>query len=691
MRTFFCLLLATSLCARALLAAEPQVVFDVDLRSGTAGTGKVSGGVWQGGWRCTGAKDERIVFDAGRPIANGCLEVTFVAHELPWAKAEGKINYVGLHEDASLSQNQHDGDVFYARTGNVNYRFSNVKAAGRRFDRGEYEPRVGSAGDWIADGATEHSIKLEWRDGVPIFHDAKGRVTVFPRDVVGGDTPVDALRYVFIGSDRYTGLTVPNLCFLRVRLTDYGAAAVAPHPERMFVSENGHFLTTESGRPVFLLADTAWGLVHQLKREEIEGYLRKRRSQRFNAVTFVLYSPGNPDIADGTANIYGQSPFATTGGRADPTQPRVTPGADPTKSSEYDFWDHVDYTISLTKQLGLYAIVLPCWGSAVVGDYSGKETSDQVVNNQNAAQYGRWLAERYGREPHVIWMLGGDRRAVYGERDYRPVFRALAEGLRSAGGNSLISYHPPKRSPQSGDWFHQKQWLSFNSNQHWPEDQLATILRDWQAAPTKPTWLFEGRYEGYWKNNYKPEDWGDWQCRQQAWQTVVSGAFGHTYGHERVFGFGKDNADWRAALDSPGAQSMTHLAKLMNYFGPTNALTRQPDQSLLANDEGKAERLASDRITVSRTTNNRCLLAYSAAGRPIRLRMDRLATGPFFAWWFNPRTGGWHADDTETVHCRYFAKDIPSGPGAVDREFDPPGDAGSGQDWVLVLSASEGL
>jgi len=412
-----------------ILAAEPSVAFEVDLTKGSAGAGVVSGGVWDAGWRCTGAKDERIVFDAGRPLANGCLEASFTISELPWSSQQGKINYIGLHEDVSLSQNKHDGDLFYARTGDVKYKFSNVKAAGRRFDRGEHEPRVGSADDWIADDKTVHTVKLEWRDGLPIFHDTKGRVTIFPRDVVGGDTPVDRLRYIFLGSDRYTGLTVKGLRFVRVKLTDYGASADAPPPERLTISQNGHFLTTESGRPVFLLADTAWGLVHQLKREEVEAYLRHRRSQRFNAVTFVVYSPGNPSIADGTQNTYGQAPFHLVNGRPDPTQPRLAPGANPASAAEYDFWDHVDYTIATAKRLGMYAIVLPCWGSAVVGEYDGKTSSDQVFDAKNAAVYGRWLAGRYSSEPHVLWMLGGDRRAVYGERDYRPVFQAMAKGL----------------------------------------------------------------------------------------------------------------------------------------------------------------------------------------------------------------------------------------------------------------------
>jgi hypothetical protein len=674
-----------------LAAAEPRVVFDVDLTKGNAGPGKVAGGAWDDGWRCTGAKDERIVYDAGGPIANGSLEASFTISELPWASQQGKINYIGLHEDASLSQNKHDADLFYARTGNVNYKFSNVKAAGRRFDRGEHEPRVGSADDWIADGKTVHTIKLQWQDGVPIFHDTKGRATVFPRDVIGGNTPVDRLRYVFLGSDHYTGLTVKGLRFLRVKLTDDGPDAAAPPPERLKISDNGHFLVAESGRPVFLLCDTAWGLVNRLKRDEIEEYLRHRRGQRFNAVAFVLYVPANLDIADGIQNIYGQTPFQSHGRAADVKQPRTTAGANPASAGEYDFWDHVDYTIQLTKRLGMFAVVLPCWGSAVVGDYGGKASGVPTVDAPSAAVYGRWLGERYGQEPHVVWMLGGDRRAIYGERDFRPVFQAMAKGVADGGAKQLMSYHPPKKSPQSGDWFHHDAWLSFNSSQHWPEDQLATIARDWQLSPTKPTWLFEGRYEGYWKNNYKPQDWGEWQCRQQAWQTVVAGAFGHTYGHERVFGFGKDGADWKAALDAPGARSMTHLAKLMNYLGPGNMLGRQPDQSLLAGEEGKAERLMSDRITVSRTANKRCVLAYTAAGRPIRLHLDQLAQGPLFGWWFNPRTGGWHADGSETAHSRHFAADLSSGPGAPVREFDPPGESGPGQDWVLVLSASEGL
>ena len=202
------------------------------------------------------------------------------------------------------------------------------------------------------------------------------------------------------------------------------AAAAGPAPLR--VSDNGHFLVTDKGEPVFLLADTAWSLVNRLKREDITSYLQKRREQGFNAVTFVLYSTGDPNQADAGKNGYGQPPFVFKDGRPDATQPRLIPGANPADAGQYGYWDHVDFAIAETKRLGLYAIVLPCWGSAVTGGYNGKPGGDIIFDAASARAYGRWLAARYRAESHVLWMLGGDRSANYAKNrwDYRPVFRA---------------------------------------------------------------------------------------------------------------------------------------------------------------------------------------------------------------------------------------------------------------------------
>ncbi len=462
----------------------------------------------------------------------------------------------------------------------------------------------------------------------------------------------------------------------------------AAEPTPLRASANGRALIDAGGRAVFLLADTAWSLVLRTNREDADYYLRKRREQGFNAIAFVLFAPGRNELNDRAENFYGDVPFATRDGRVDPTQPIVTLGRDVADAAQYDYWDHVDHVLAVARRLGLYAILLPTWGTGVAGSYDGKDAKEIVFDADNARHYGAWLARRYGAEPHVLWMMGGDRSAVVGEKDYRPVFRALAESIAAGAPAQLISYHPRKGAPQSAEWFHGDAWLAFNSIQEWPERQLRHITDDWARTPAKPTWLFEGRYEGYWRGNTKAEDWGEWQIRQQAWQTVLSGAFGHTYGHERVFGFGFDRADWKAPLDAPGARSMTHLARAMNVFNAEEFLGRVPDQGLIDGASGKAERLKSDYVAALRTADGAKAMIYSAAGRSFRVRMERLATGGKFAFWFNPRTGAWQRGDAAESRPVWFARDLASGTGAAGRMFEPP-TQGEGQDWVLVLARTE--
>lgn len=493
-------------------------------------------------------------------------------------------------------------------------------------------------------------------------------------------------------STRPTGLTAATMnssslrwlrCLVVGGLLAAGMAAAEPAPLR--VGEQGRMLVDPVGRPVFLLADTAWSLALRLTREDAEFYLRRRQAQRFNAVTFVLFAPGRTELNGSLANAYGDEAFESAGGRPDPTRPRLTPGADPADAAQYDYWDHADHLVGLARRLGLYVILLPTWGSGVVGSYNGKDRTDIVFDAANAHPYGRWVAARYRDEPHLIWMLGGDRAAVEGPNDYRPVFRALAAGVREGAPGGLISYHPRKAAPQSGAFFHADAWLAFNSVQDWPEKQIGHMTDDWVRVPAKPTWLFEGRYEGYWKNNYKSGDWGEWQVRQQAYQTVFAGAFGHTYGHERVFGFGHDGVDWKAHLDSPGARSMTHLAALFGEYAPDELLHRVPDPDLLAGDVGQAERTTSTRSTALRSFGGRWAMVYSASGRPVRVRLDRLTPHALSARWFNPRNGHWHVDGRETPEPQSFARDLAGGAGAAPRTFTPPS-SGVGQDWVLVLS-----
>jgi hypothetical protein len=134
---------------------------------------------------------------------------------------------------------------------------------------------------------------------------------------------------------------------------------------------------------------------------------------------------------------------------------------------------------------------------------------------------------------------------------------------------------------------------------------------------------------------------------------------------------------------------MAHLARLMKSLSREQYLSRVAGQDLIEGDPGKAQRLASDRITATRGNKGDYAYVYSANGRPFRLRMERLAGPSLAAFWFDPRTGKWHKDDgADQTDPIPFAASLATGAGAAAKEFVPPGAAGDGNDWVLVLKGA---
>ncbi|MGH8019110.1 MAG: putative collagen-binding domain-containing protein [Opitutaceae bacterium] len=69
------------------------------------------------------------------------------------------------------------------------------------------------------------------------------------------------------------------------------------------------------------------------------------------------------------------------------------------------------------------------------------------------------------------------------------------------------------------------------------------------------------------------------------------------------------------------------------------------------------------------------LFVYSPLGYVIKLRMGQITGTRVTAWWFDPRTG----DSTR----------IASFPNSGFKEFDPPGEPGRGNDWVLAVDDEE--
>lgn len=425
------------------------------------------------------------------------------------------------------------------------------------------------------------------------------------------------------------------------------------------VSDNRRFLVTEDGQPFFWLGDTAWELFHKLNREEAELYLQTRAEQRFNVVQAVALAEF--DGLD-TPNAYGRKPLGVNAeGRYDPSMPDV--------SGDYSYWDHVDYILDAAARHGIYVAFLPTWGDKY-HRWFGK--GPEVFTPDNARAYGKWLGARYRDRANLIWVLGGDRPLI--THAHFAITQALAEGIREGDqGRHLMTFHPCGETSSSRH-VHHETWLDFNMIQSGHNGPAPVNYRwlneDYKLEPVKPTLDAEPCYEDHprWfkaASGYFDEA----DVRVAAYYNVFSGGFGHTYGHHSIWSMTTEPGDyfimtWQDALRRPGAGQMQHLRQLLES---RPMLERVPDPSLLPdNPEGSNYRVA--------TRGERYAFVYYPNGIKGSVKLGVLPGAKVAASWFDPRTGEFVAAgeaDNEGVHT-----------------FTPP-TAGRGNDWVLVLDATE--
>lgn len=443
------------------------------------------------------------------------------------------------------------------------------------------------------------------------------------------------------------------------------AGQVKPLP-KLKVSSNGRYFMTRDGQPFCWLGDTGWLLFIKLTREEAVQYLEQRKQQGFNVIQVMVLHDVRKAV-----NVYGDSALIDQ----DVARPAITRGSQASDSVQYDFWDHVDYVIDQAAQRGLYMALVPVWGTNVKNGW---------VKAPAAKKYAAFLGNRYKNKSNIIWLNGGD---IPGS-DSINTWKQIGRTLRATDKNHLITFHPRGRTTSSR-WFHQEAWLDFNMFQsghrnyaqdtskgetHYGEDNWKYIDEDYAKRPVKPTLDGEPSYEGIPQGLHDTTQpyWTDSDVRRYAYWSVLAGGAGFTYGHnavmqffhagdtERAYGAKKF---WQPAMNDPGARQMKYIKELLlskPYF------ERVPDQSLVP---GNGERY--DRVVASR--GNKYALLYTYTGRNFKVMMGKIGGARVRGYWFNPKDG-----TTQSM-------------GVMDntgvQEFDPPGEPGKGNDWILILES----
>ena len=396
-------------------------------------------------------------------------------------------------------------------------------------------------------------------------------------------------------------------------------------------TDDGRTIEHTDGTPFFWLGDTAWLLFTRLTRNETRRYLDDRRRKGFNVIQImVVHRVPNENIYGHRFESFDEVDWETG----------------PTMEDPDDYWSIVDETVRLAEERGQYAALVPAWGSVVKsGDLS----------NETARAYGSWLGRHFRDRPNIIWLNGGDIQG-----DVCPeVWHTLGSAIKEHDPNHLMTFHPFGRSASS-TWFHDADWLDFNSFQSghrrydqcepeadgsvpFGEDNWRFVLADLERTPLKPTIDSEPSYEGIPQGLHDPEEpyWQAHDVRRYAYWSVFAGAFGHTYGHSAIMQMHKPQFEpgaygvkstWAEALDAPGSGQMAHLRVLLERIDSANG---QHTPEILLDDGGEGY----DRLIANRGPGYTIVYAYTA--QPITIDLGAAFPGSteITAEWFLPENG----------------------------------------------------
>ena len=451
-------------------------------------------------------------------------------------------------------------------------------------------------------------------------------------------------------------IILPSLCIF---LFTHLVAQTPWKHGRLKVKADSYYLQYEDGKPFFWLGDTGWELFHRLTLEEIKLYMDNRAAKGFNVIKAVALS----ELDISKPNQYGELPLQNS---------------DPAKPND-KYFSIIDSTLLLALQRNMFIGLLPTWGDKVVRLWG---RGPVIFDSINAYTYGKWIGNRYKEFPNIIWILGGDRPAKTDTADYRPVWRAMANGIVDATNRQcIITYHPAGGVNSTSQWLHHEPWLDINMFQssHGSGHDVACwdlVRRDRSYTPVKPTLDGEPNYEDHPVNpwpKWNPDSgyFRAYDVRKQIYRSVFAGACGVTYGHHSVWQFMSAREEvinyadrgWLNAIDRPGAYQAGYLRKLIESRPMQQ---RIPDAAIIAEGQG----MKGEHMEAFRGADNSYAMIYLPIGKTITINMQFMKANNIVAWWFNPRDAS-----VQKV-------------GALTRsplmQFTPPA-TGVENDWVLVI------
>ena len=404
------------------------------------------------------------------------------------------------------------------------------------------------------------------------------------------------------------------------------------------VSPDNRTFEDAAGRPFLLQGDTAWSLIAELKRDDIDIYLADRRKHGFNAILVNLLEhqfSSNPP-----RNAYGELPFANDAfGALNPK-----------------YFDHAGWVIERAEALGLVVFLAPAYLGVNGGD-QGWFAEAEVAGPDKMEAYGEAIARRFSKFSNIVWVLGGDFDAPN-----RELVSKLAEGIATISPHALQTVHSGRDTNTREVWKDQS-WLAIDTV--YTYNDVHKALLDRSKSGSMPVIFLEGAYE------YERETTAR-MIRRNTYGALLGGAAGQFFGNNPIWHFtgpGVFTSDqsWQAALNSPGARSMAVMKALFDKI-PWTQLQPDRDNSISTIDESYASALPDHSL----------IMIYGDANS-FKVKRNAMTNGQT-AIWVDPTSG----------------KFISSTPPEIDGElniYTAPQDRKNvnNSDWILLIGSPERL
>lgn len=443
-----------------------------------------------------------------------------------------------------------------------------------------------------------------------------------------------------------------RLCFAAglaagLLVPDCGPAVATGTREAVFpltVPPGQRYLIDAAGQPFLIHGDTAWSLIAELRREEVDLYLKDRRARGFNTLLVSLiehHYASNPP-----ANAYGDQPFLAPGDYGTPNE---------------RYFAHADWVLRRAAEEGFLVLLTPSY----VGYGGGGEGWYQEMVTNGPAKlhgYGRYLGQRYRRFSNILWMQGGDWNPP--DKD---LIRAIARGIADADPRVLQSAHGSVETAALDHW-HGEPWLKINTIYTY-SDVFEAAMEQLRRNEVMPFFLVESLYENeHGVTERRP--------RMQAYQAILAGAAGHVFGNNPIWHFDGPGAfdapvSWQEALASRGAESMTHLRE---FFRPLRWWMLRPDADGTFLTGGSIRH--GRRSVAAVAADGSFAVAYLPTRRAITLDLARLSGPKLRLRWYDPAAG------------RFVGAASEIAPTARSFALRPPrADSAGFNDWVLLIGS----